>query len=199
MTRHRTPRTRTGGRSWSCMRRLEVIAPNPMVTLNRAVAVAMVRGPGAGLELLAPLKDDPADGGPPPAPCRPGASPRASRRYRGGDRQYRMAARLTTSLPERRYLEAQAARLGRLTIARGQSGAPNSSIQARALAAISRQSSGVGWSALPLPSERCGRAAGIAVEGGRPRDKSPSRAPSRETPTPCRSHVPCPVRRTWPP
>ena len=31
---------------------LERIAPNPMVTLNRAVAVAMVHGPRAGLELL---------------------------------------------------------------------------------------------------------------------------------------------------
>ena len=31
---------------------LERIAPNPMVTLNHAVAVAMVRGPQAGLDLL---------------------------------------------------------------------------------------------------------------------------------------------------
>lgn len=31
---------------------LEAVAPSPVVTLNRAVAVAMVDGPGAGLELL---------------------------------------------------------------------------------------------------------------------------------------------------
>jgi len=37
---------------------LERIAPNPMVTLNRAVALAQTRGPRAGLELLAALGDD---------------------------------------------------------------------------------------------------------------------------------------------
>ena len=37
---------------------LERIAPGPVVTLNRAVAVAMVRGPRAGLELLKTLDDD---------------------------------------------------------------------------------------------------------------------------------------------
>jgi predicted RNA polymerase sigma factor len=34
---------------------LERISPNPMVTLNRAVAVAMVRAPQAGLDLLRTL------------------------------------------------------------------------------------------------------------------------------------------------
>ena len=37
---------------------LAQIAPNPMVTLNQAVAVAMVSGPGAGLDLLATLDAD---------------------------------------------------------------------------------------------------------------------------------------------
>lgn len=37
---------------------LERIAPNPVVTLNRAVAIAMVRGPHAGLALLDILADD---------------------------------------------------------------------------------------------------------------------------------------------
>jgi predicted RNA polymerase sigma factor len=37
---------------------LERISPNPMVTLNHAVAVAMVRGPHAGLDLLETLDDD---------------------------------------------------------------------------------------------------------------------------------------------
>ena len=90
---------------------LEVIAPNPMVTLNRAVAVAMVRGPGAGLELLAPLEDDPRMAG-----HHRLHAVRAHLLERAGDTaaataEYRMAARLTTSLPERRYLGAQAARL----------------------------------------------------------------------------------------
>ena len=35
------------------------VAPNPIVTLNHAVAVAFARGPRAGLALLAPLDDDP--------------------------------------------------------------------------------------------------------------------------------------------
>lgn len=34
---------------------LEAVAPGPVVTLNRAVAVAMVRGPHAGIELLSGL------------------------------------------------------------------------------------------------------------------------------------------------
>ncbi len=34
------------------------LAPSPMVTLNRAVAVAMVHGPRAGLHVLSPLDDD---------------------------------------------------------------------------------------------------------------------------------------------
>ena len=37
---------------------LDRLAPNPMVTLNQAVARAMVLGPEAGLELLATLDDD---------------------------------------------------------------------------------------------------------------------------------------------
>jgi RNA polymerase sigma-70 factor (ECF subfamily) len=37
---------------------LERVDPSPVVTINRAVAVALADGPGAGLELLAPLADD---------------------------------------------------------------------------------------------------------------------------------------------
>src|SRR5216683_4602983 len=37
---------------------LERIAPNPMVTLNRAIALAETKGPRAGLALLATLDDD---------------------------------------------------------------------------------------------------------------------------------------------
>ena len=83
-----------------------------MVTLNRAVAVAMVRGPQAGLDLLATLDGDDAHAPTTtgstrsaptcsswPANARPRAPPTAS------------AARRTTSLPEQRYLEARAARL----------------------------------------------------------------------------------------
>jgi RNA polymerase sigma factor (sigma-70 family) len=91
---------------------LEVIAPNPMVTLNRAVAAAMVRGPTAGLEVLATLEADPRMAG-----HHRLHAVRAHLLERAGDptaatAEYRTAARLTTSLPERRYLETQATRLG---------------------------------------------------------------------------------------
>lgn len=90
---------------------LETISPNPMVTLNRAVAAAMVHGPAAGLELVDRLEAD----------------DRMARHHRlhavrahllelAGDRSaaaaaYRTAARYATNLPERRYLEARAANL----------------------------------------------------------------------------------------
>ena len=90
---------------------LERLVPNPVVTLNHAVAAAMARGPQAGLALIEPLDAD----------------ERLARHHRlhavrghllelAGDHQgarscYLTAARLTTSLPEQQYLLGQAARL----------------------------------------------------------------------------------------
>jgi RNA polymerase sigma factor (sigma-70 family) len=90
---------------------LEAAAPNPFTTLNRAVALAMVHGAPTGLEVLATLAED----------------KRMARHHRlvaarahllelAGEPQaaaagYLEAARLATSLPERRYLALQAARL----------------------------------------------------------------------------------------
>jgi predicted RNA polymerase sigma factor len=90
---------------------LEVISPNPMVTLNRAVAIAMIHGPAAGLTLVDRLEAD----------------DRMARHHRlhavrahllelagdpGAARDaYRTAAQYATNVPERRYLEARAARL----------------------------------------------------------------------------------------
>ncbi|HWM57699.1 MAG TPA: sigma-70 family RNA polymerase sigma factor [Pseudonocardia sp.] len=90
-------------------RLLERVAPNPVVTLNHAVAVGMAQGPRAGLAMLEPLRDD----------------ARMARQHRlhavrahllelAGEREaaaagYRAAARLTTSLPEQRYLLGRAA------------------------------------------------------------------------------------------
>ncbi len=90
---------------------LERIAPNPVVTLNRAVAVAMVQGPEAGLELLESLDDDDRMSG-----HHRVAAVRAHLLEMAGDEQaarsaYRDAARRTTSIPEQRHLEARAARL----------------------------------------------------------------------------------------
>ena len=90
---------------------LSRVAPNPMVTLNQAVAVAMVRGPQAGLDLLRTLDADDRVAG-----HHRLHAVRADLLEMAGDRPaaqstYRMAARRTTSLPEQRYLEARAARL----------------------------------------------------------------------------------------
>jgi RNA polymerase sigma factor (sigma-70 family) len=87
------------------------LAPNPMVTLNQAVAVSMVRGPRAGLDLLATLDGDERLAG-----HHRLDAVRGHLQELAGDRaaardSYRSAARRTTSLPERRYLEGRAARL----------------------------------------------------------------------------------------
>jgi len=90
---------------------LERVAPNPMVTLNRAVALAMVRGPQAGLELIATLEDDERI-----ARHHRLASVRAHLLELAGDtaaarEAFKLAARLTTSVPEQQYLTQRAARL----------------------------------------------------------------------------------------
>ncbi|MFS2087517.1 RNA polymerase sigma factor [Paenarthrobacter nicotinovorans] len=88
---------------------LEALAPSPVVTLNRAVAMAMVNGPAAGLELLAGLDD---------------ALGRSHRLHAVRAHLHEMAgsfpearaafldaARKTRSLQERRYLLGKAAKL----------------------------------------------------------------------------------------
>jgi RNA polymerase sigma factor (sigma-70 family) len=90
---------------------LERISPNPMVTLNHAVAVAIVRGPGAALELLGTLETDDRIAG-----HHRLDAVRAHLLEMAGDldaarSSYRAAARRTTSLPEQRYLEDRAAQL----------------------------------------------------------------------------------------
>jgi RNA polymerase sigma factor (sigma-70 family) len=90
---------------------LERSAPNPVVTLNRAVALAMVRGPRAGLTLLATLDSDARM-----ASHHRLQAVRAHLLELAGDdiaarSSYQEAARRTTSAPEQRYLEGRAARL----------------------------------------------------------------------------------------
>jgi RNA polymerase sigma factor (sigma-70 family) len=90
---------------------LEGLSPGPVVTLNRAVALAMVDGPRAGLALLETLDAD----------------ERMARNHRleavrghllelAGDAaaaraSYQRAAKMTASVPEQRYLALRAARL----------------------------------------------------------------------------------------
>ena len=92
---------------------LQVMAPGPMVTLNRIVAVAMVHGPQAGLEQLASAEADPALAG-----HHRVHAVRAHLHDLAGDREaarthYDLAARRTLSIPERQYLERQASRLAK--------------------------------------------------------------------------------------
>jgi RNA polymerase sigma factor (sigma-70 family) len=90
---------------------LEQMSDNPMVSLNRAIAAAMVHGPAAGLDLVKRLDSDERIAG----HYRLDAV-RAHLHELAGDREraiahYRAAADVTTSLPERNYLTAKAARL----------------------------------------------------------------------------------------
>jgi RNA polymerase sigma factor (sigma-70 family) len=90
---------------------LAAVAPNPMVRLNHAVALAMVRGPDAGLTLLADVEADGRLAG-----SHRLDAVRAHLLEMAGDRMsardaYRAAARRTNSRPEQRYLEKRAARL----------------------------------------------------------------------------------------
>ena len=82
-----------------------------MITLNRAVAAAMVHGPARGLELLQPL-----DGDARLVNHHRLAAVRAHLYEKLGEKvaaiaQYRLAADRTSSTPERNYLLLKAARL----------------------------------------------------------------------------------------
>jgi predicted RNA polymerase sigma factor len=90
---------------------LRRLADNPMITLNYAIAAAMVHGPAKGLEMLDDLETD----GRLADHYRLHAA-RAHLLERAGDyenavKHYRAAAVKTASLPERNYLLTQAARI----------------------------------------------------------------------------------------
>jgi len=91
---------------------LERVSPGPMVTLNRAVALAMVEGPRAGLALLGTLDADERM-----AHTHRLDAVRGHLLEMAGDpsaarQAYLRAARRTASLPEQRYLSLRAAQLG---------------------------------------------------------------------------------------
>ncbi len=91
------------------------LVDNPMVGLNRAVAVAMVHGPAVGLRLLDELEDT----GKLAEHYRLDAV-RAHMLEQAGEHEralmfYRRAAERTASLPERNYLTTRAARLNAAT------------------------------------------------------------------------------------
>jgi predicted RNA polymerase sigma factor len=91
---------------------LAALAPSPMITLNRLVAVAMVHGPEPALRALADAAAEPALAG-----HHRLYAVRAHLRAQAGDAaaavaDYQQAARLTLSHAERRYLEGRAQALG---------------------------------------------------------------------------------------
>jgi RNA polymerase sigma factor (sigma-70 family) len=92
---------------------LDRIAPGPMVTLSRAVAVANVHGPRAGLALLGTLAaDDPASRTHRLDAVRGHLLERVGEA--GQAREcYLRAASGTASLPEQRYLQIRASMLGK--------------------------------------------------------------------------------------
>ena len=90
---------------------LQSVSPGPMVTLNHAIALAMVQGPARGLERLRTLDSDER------MKCHYRLDAVRAHLYEKlGDfpkaiQHYRAAAARTTSLPEQNYLITQAARL----------------------------------------------------------------------------------------
>lgn len=91
---------------------LEHISPGPMVTLNRIVAAAMVEGPDVGLRHLDAAIVDPALAGHHRVDVIRGHLLEMSGDPEGAVGAYRRAALRALSLPEQRYLEDRAARLG---------------------------------------------------------------------------------------
>jgi RNA polymerase sigma factor (sigma-70 family) len=88
---------------------LERVSPGPVVTLNKAVAVGMARGPLAGLAVLGGLDGDERMAG-----NHRVEAVRGHLLERAGDRAaahtaYLKAAAMTTSVPEQRYLTMRAA------------------------------------------------------------------------------------------
>ncbi|HKI29474.1 MAG TPA: sigma-70 family RNA polymerase sigma factor [Actinomycetota bacterium] len=90
---------------------LEQVSPGPVVTLNRAVAVAMVDGPRSGLAVLGTLDDDDRMGRTHRLEAVRGHLLELAGEPGAARESYRRAARMTASVPEQRYLAMRAARL----------------------------------------------------------------------------------------
>jgi len=90
---------------------LKHFSPGPMVTLNHAIAAAMVHGPAKGLELLKPLDTDARLADHYRLDAVRGHLLEMLGDHEGAIHHYRIAAGRTTSLPEQNYLMTQAARL----------------------------------------------------------------------------------------
>ena len=90
-------------------RALAVLAPSPVVELNRAVAESMAFGPGFGLEIVDGLAGDPALAGYHHLPSVRGDLLARLGRDREAAAEFRRAAGLTRNIPERTVLLRRAA------------------------------------------------------------------------------------------
>ena len=90
---------------------LEKLSPNPMVSLNKTIAVAMVMGPSAGLGLLADLESRTGIAGHYRLDAVRGHLLEMAGAHAEAITNYRSAAQKTSSAPERDYLLSRAARL----------------------------------------------------------------------------------------
>jgi RNA polymerase sigma factor (sigma-70 family) len=90
---------------------LEQMSDNPMVTLNHAVAVAMATGPKEGLAVLEPLESDGRMVDHHRLEAVRAHLLEMSGDLKGARASYLLAARRTTSVPERNYLQSKADRI----------------------------------------------------------------------------------------
>ncbi len=90
---------------------LEQVSPGPVITLNRAVAVAMVDGPKAGLAVLGTLETDDRMTHTHRLDAVRGHLLELAGEPVAARESYLRAARMTASIPEQRYLALRAARL----------------------------------------------------------------------------------------
>ncbi len=88
---------------------LDRVAPNPVSSLSRVVAVARVHGPAAGLDALAELESDRRVAGYHRLLATRGHLLGLAGQHGPAAAAYREAARRATSVPERRYLSRMAA------------------------------------------------------------------------------------------
>jgi RNA polymerase sigma factor (sigma-70 family) len=88
---------------------LKRVSPSPMVTLNHAIAAAMVHGPSKGLELLRTLDNDSRLAGHYRLDSVRAHLLEMVGDYESAIKHYRIAAGRTMSIPEQNYLMIQAA------------------------------------------------------------------------------------------
>jgi RNA polymerase sigma-70 factor (ECF subfamily) len=92
--------------------RLREVVPSAVVELNRAVAVAMADGPGAGLELISALEEGGALAGYFLLPATRADLLRRLERWAEAADSYRQALDQVATEPERRYLSRRLAEVG---------------------------------------------------------------------------------------